>query len=133
VRLLHYADANDAEVDVNQQFFRTIEMIAALTTQLNPEGATCIFTDFLIEAWKLERLEVRGGPHLIHGMHFSIKDLLIHIPLQRWRLLHPGVCPCAFCDEIVNAPDIEGHMAQRHSLILRRDLFVSQTQLSLEG
>jgi hypothetical protein len=66
-------------------------------------------------------------------MHLSVKDLLIRIPLQRWPLLHSGRCPYAFCDAIVDAPDMEGHMAQSHPLILQRDLFISQVQLPLVG
>jgi hypothetical protein len=125
VHLLHYADANDAEVDINWQFFRAVEMMAARTTQLSPEGVTRIFTDFLIEARKLEHLEAQGGPHPIYRIYFLVKDLLIRIPLQRWLLPHPRCCSCAFCDEIINAPNMEGHMAQRHPLILQQDLFVS--------
>jgi hypothetical protein len=93
-------------------------MMDARTTQLSPEAVIGIFTNFLIEARKLERLEERVGPHPIDGMHLSVKDLLIRVPLQRWPLPHPGCCPCAFCDAIVDASDMEGHMAQSHPLIV---------------
>jgi hypothetical protein len=131
--VLHYADANDAELDVNRRFFRAIEMMAARTTQLSPESVIRIFTDFLVEARKLERLDERGGPHPIYGMHFSVKDLLIRIPLQRWSLPHPSCCPCAFCDATMDASQMEGHMAQSHPLIFQRDLYISQIQLPLAG
>jgi hypothetical protein len=32
IHVLHYADANDAELDVNQRFFKATEMMAVRTT-----------------------------------------------------------------------------------------------------
>jgi hypothetical protein len=41
-----------------------------------------IFTDFFVKARKLESFEARGGPRPISGMHLSVKDLVVSLPVQ---------------------------------------------------
>jgi hypothetical protein len=54
----------------------------------------------------------------MQDVNFSIKLLLIHIPVQRWPLPHTDCCPCAFCDHLVAKGEVENHLAEWH-----RELF----------
>jgi hypothetical protein len=133
VHLLHYADANDAEICVNQRFFGALEYMAARVTLISPGDVIRVFTNFLIEARKLQRLEARGDPHVVWNLDFSIKLLLTHIPLQRWPLPHPDCCPCAFCDHLVAKGEVENHLAESHRELFYGGSFFSPLQLPLAG
>jgi hypothetical protein len=53
--------------------------------------------------------------------------------LQLWPLPHGDCCPCAFCDELLEARQMETHLAQKHPVISHRDLYYSQLHLTLAG
>jgi hypothetical protein len=106
---LHYADANDAEISVNTQFFSKIEEIYNPKTKVELRIAIDALVDFIIEGRKCERLEERGATIETTGIDFTIKDLLIHTPVQYWPLPHINHCPCAFCDERLEPNRMEFH------------------------
>jgi hypothetical protein len=81
VPLLHDADANDADMGVNQRFFGALEYMTTRGTPISPEDVLRIFVDFVIEARKLERLGARGDPCEMRDVTFSIKLLLVQISL----------------------------------------------------
>lgn len=130
---LHYADANEAEVEINELFFRTIEDLFRPGSSTDVQSATDILIDFIAEARKQERLEDRGSTHQIADVDLSIRDMLVHTPLQHWPLPHVDNCPCSFCDECVTPEEMEQHLAIRHSYTYYGGLYYSQVQLQIAG
>jgi hypothetical protein len=130
---VHYADANDAEIEINKEFFQTIENYFRPESRTEPGMAADILIDFVIEGRKQERLDERGPTNQIANVDLSIKDLLIHTPLQHWPLPHRDNCPCSFCDELVNPEEMEQHLGIKHSHLYWNGLYYSQVQLQIAG
>jgi hypothetical protein len=130
---LHDADANDAEVEINKGFFQKIEDYFRLESRTEPGMTADILIDFVVEGRKQERLEERGPTNQIADVDLSIKDLLIHTPLQYWLLPHRDNCPCSFCDECVNPEEMEQHRATQQSHSSWNGLYYSQVQLQIAG
>jgi hypothetical protein len=72
---LHYADANDAEISVNTEFFSKIEEMFEPKTKVALGLAIDALVDFIIEGRKCERLEDRGPTIETSGIDFPIMDL----------------------------------------------------------
>jgi hypothetical protein len=91
------------------------------------------FVDFIIEWKKCERLEERGPTIETTGIDFTIKDLLIHTPLQYWRLPYINHCPCAFCDERLEPTRMEFHFAVQHVQPSLDKMFYSELHFETAG
>jgi hypothetical protein len=79
---VHEADANEVEIAINFEFLRAIEHMIDPHMLLTPSDVILVFTDLIVEARKLQRLDERGDPQNVAHLGFSIKDLLIHLPVQ---------------------------------------------------
>jgi hypothetical protein len=56
--LLHFADANDAEIEVNGQFLDSIEFMFGPHTTMSIENSANIFLDFITEGRKFDDLKL---------------------------------------------------------------------------
>jgi hypothetical protein len=75
---LPYADANDAEVRVNAEFFSKIEEMFTPKTMVALGLAIDALVDFILEGRRCERLEERGPTIKTTGIDFTIKDINSH-------------------------------------------------------
>jgi hypothetical protein len=130
---LYYADANEPEMAANAELLRRIEASFTVKSTLALDTAITMFVDIIIEAKKLERRAERGPICQFHNVHLSIRDLLLHLPLQRWPVPHPNRCPCVFCEEIGDWRGLEEHLQERHRIIFEEGAFHSEVQLQLLG
>jgi hypothetical protein len=87
---LYYADANEPEMAANAELLRRIEAAFTVKSTLALDTAITMFVDIVIEAKKLERRAERGQICQFHNIHFPIRELLLHLPLQRWPVPHPN-------------------------------------------
>jgi hypothetical protein len=130
---LHFADANEVEIDINTRLFHEIEKNLNPRSPVVVEEVIRVLTHVLVEARKLERLEERGPIPEIYHARFTLKDLLIHIPLQYWPLPRGTNCPCAFCETDVAPEDVEAHLAENHQWIAQENSFYSPVVLQVAG
>jgi hypothetical protein len=130
---LHYCDANDIEMRLNREFFEDFEEMFRPDTGFPLNMALDAHIDYVFEARKLERLPDRGEIESTLGLEISIKELLVHIPVQLWPLPRGNNCPCAFCDECPNPNAMAMHLASKHSQVFINGLFYSELQLELAG
>jgi hypothetical protein len=130
---VHYADANDVEIDINTKFFESIESIFGPESNVDLDRGTTTVVDFVVEGRKQERGQERGPTVDVRDITFSFRDLLIHIPVQLWPLPHESHCPCSFCDECPEPSKMELHLATRHSRIFLSGAYYTEIHLQLAG
>jgi hypothetical protein len=87
---LHYADANDAEIGVNEEFLKKIEFLFGPRPTTDISLSVKMFIDFILEARKLRRLNSRGTIFEAPDLAFSLRGLLLHTPLQLWPFPQEG-------------------------------------------
>jgi hypothetical protein len=73
---IHYADANEAELVVNQQFLIRIESIFGPQPSYDLTFAVNILKNFIFEARKLQQLHLRGEIYNTSNLLFTVRDLL---------------------------------------------------------
>jgi hypothetical protein len=110
--LLHFADANDAEITVNHQFFHALEFMASPVTELTPNQVIRIFRDFLGEARKLQRLDARGGPHEMGTVNLRSKSFS-STSLCSYGLYRTEIAACAHSATNFWKPVIWRHISHR--------------------
>jgi hypothetical protein len=130
---VHYADANHAEIEVNEEFLKVVTHMFGPRSDWDLGPAMDVFIDFIVEARKLRRLESRGLIYQSPNLNFSVRDLLAHIPLQKWPLPHKCHCPCSFCDDTPDPDHMEQHMAEHHPDIYNGGFYHSEVQVQLAG
>jgi hypothetical protein len=59
---LNYADANDADIAVNVQFLKCVEILFRPNTILSVEDSANIFLDWNVEEQNIRRRDERGLP-----------------------------------------------------------------------
>jgi hypothetical protein len=128
---LHFADANDAEIEVNRQFLDSIEFMFGPHTTMSIENSANIFLDFITEGRKIRRLEDRNFPPAVSDLGFTLRDLLTRIPIQHWPLPHINHCPCSFCDEVGPPHLIDAHLAVNHPPVYENKSYCSELHLQL--
>jgi hypothetical protein len=131
LHLAHFADATEAEIATNEQFFDRVEQIFGRKAATTLDDAILIFADFLFETRKISRRE-SGTISQISSLDISIKNLLIHTALQEWPAQHSHQCPCSGCDDEILPGEMDNHLQTQHSIIWRNGLFytVLHTQVA---
>jgi hypothetical protein len=94
-------------------------------------NAVKAFVDFILEARKCERLISRGAIYQTPDLKFSLRDLLLHVPLQHWPLPYKNHCPCLFCDMTPNPEEMEEHLRTYHFTVFQGSLFHTEVQIQI--
>jgi hypothetical protein len=79
---LHFADANELEIEANGDILMRIEEMVGFSAPKDREKHVKVFVDTIVEGRKLLRLEDRGEITEIEGLDFTVRQLLTHIPIQ---------------------------------------------------
>jgi hypothetical protein len=130
---LSFMDATETEVEINRAFLDSVEMLFGPETTASSDEAMNVFTDFIVEGRRLQRLDERGATEVTSGLGFSVRDLLTRVPIQGWPLPHKLACPCGFCDAICDSAAMEAHLRDSHPAVRRDRTFCSPVQLQLAG
>jgi hypothetical protein len=80
-----------------------------------------------------ERLPQRGEIHELLNLRFSLKDLLMYIPIQHWSLPHKDRCPCSFCGQVGGTCELEDHLRIEYPRVYEQGMFYTEIQLQLAG
>jgi hypothetical protein len=128
---VHYADANEVEIAINERFLKAIVQMFGTSPICDVTDAMKAFVDFILEARTCERLISRGAIYQTPDLSFSLRDLLLHVPLQHWPLPHKNHCPCSFCDMTPNPEEIEDHLRARYFTVFQGSLFHAEVQIQV--
>jgi hypothetical protein len=131
LHLVHWADANEAELAVAVEFISAINCLFGPGTRFPLEFAARAFQDFIVEVRKLQRLPARGDIPTIPNLSVPLDHLLVQFPLQVWPLPHPHHCPVSFCDVTPDPGMMEDHLAHLHSEVYQVGLYHTEVQLQL--
>jgi hypothetical protein len=130
---LYHADANEAEIVINQEFLDRVDENFGPQTGCTLNEAIAIFINFIVIAKRNERLPERGQIHELSNLRFSLKDLLTYIPVQYWPLPHKDHYPCSFCGQIGGACELEDHLRAEYPTVYERGMIYTEIQLQLAG
>jgi hypothetical protein len=130
---INHRYSNRGEQGQDYRFLFVFEMLVNRDTPVRLEETTEALQSDIGLARSVIRSDDRGPDAGFSDLSFTIRELLIHIPVQLWPLPNVTHCPCGCCDVGFLDCALEQHLREVHANVLAHNRFHTPLQLTISG